>query len=150
MLTALDSTQDKIAGFEAGADDYLVKPFALAELKVRLEALVRRAKPAAGAVLRVGDLTYEPSIYKAVRAGRVLSLSPSSRKLLECLMRETHRVVKREELEALLWGGDPPEDDVLRVHMHALRNAIDKPFKQKLLHTVHGTGYRLTTQDDAA
>src|ERR1044071_5795543 len=75
MLTALDSTADKVAGFEAGADDYLVKPFALAELKVRLEALVRRTKPAAGSVLRVGDLTYDPGTYKADRKSTRLNSS---------------------------------------------------------------------------
>ncbi len=148
MLTALDTTADKVAGFEAGADDYLVKPFALAELKVRLEALVRRTGHPADLTLRVADLSYDPHTLEARRGGRVLALNPSTRKLLELLMRESHRVVLRAELEQLLWGADAPEDDVLRVHMHALRAAIDRPFRLKLLHTVHGAGYRLSA--DAA
>lgn len=144
MLTALDATADKLAGFEAGADDYLVKPFALAELLARLEALHRRARGQVGqAVLQVGDLRYDPQTLAAERAGRPIALSPALRKLLEHLMRETHRVVPRVELETVLWGGDVPEGDVLRAHIHNLRNAIDKPFPAKLLHTVAGVGYRL-------
>src|SRR5581483_3264262 len=135
MLTALDSTADKVAGFEAGADDYLVKPFALAELKVRLEALVRRSRPAS-AMLRVGDLQYDPQTLEARRAGRPVALNPTTRKLLEFLLRESHRVVRRSELEQLIWGDDAPADDVLRVHVHALRAAIDRPFGKSLLGTL--------------
>jgi len=149
MLTALDSTADKVAGFEAGADDYLVKPFALAELKVRLEALVRRSRPPS-ATLRVADLQYDPQTLEARRAGKAIALNPTTRKLLEVLMRESHRVVRRSELEQLIWGDDAPQDDVLRVHMHALRAAIDRPFPKKLLRTIHGAGYRLSADGDAA
>jgi DNA-binding response OmpR family regulator len=148
MLTALDSTADKVAGFECGADDYLIKPFALAELKVRLEALVRRHKPPSTA-LQVADLHYDPQTLEARRGGKLITLNPTTRKLLELLMRETHRVVQRAELEELLWGSEAPEDDVLRVHMHALRAAIDRPFRHKLLRTVHGVGYRLSTDEGA-
>jgi DNA-binding response OmpR family regulator len=150
MLTALDTTRDKVAGFEAGADDYLVKPFALAELKVRLEALTRRARPPESATLRVADLQYDSQTLQATRAGKAIVLNPTTRKLLECLMRNTHRVVHRAELEELIWGADAPEEDILRVHMHALRAAIDRPFRTKLLRTVHGVGYRLSSEPDAA
>ena len=146
MLTALNATDDKVAGFEAGADDYLVKPFALAELKVRLEALVRRTRPQT-AILQVADLIYDGHTMQAQRAGRAVVLNPTTRKLLELLMRNAHRVVPRAELERLLWGADAPEDDVLRVHMHALRAAIDKPFRRRLLRTVHGVGHRLCESD---
>ena len=149
MLTALGSTEDKVAGFEAGADDYLVKPFSLVELKLRIEAVSRRYAPAGGAqTLSVGDLSYNPQTLQATRAGRALALNPSTRKLLELLMRETHRVVPRAELEQLLWGKQAPEEDVLRMHVSNLRTAVDKPFKVKLLQTVHGVGYRLS--DEAA
>lgn len=144
MLTALDGVDDKVAGFGAGADDYLPKPFAMAELRARIEALHRRAGAAAQTrALRVGDLHFNLDSLQALRAGRAVPLNPTTRKILELLMRQTHRVVLRSEVEKLLWGSEVPADDVLRVHMSALRSALDKPFARKLLHTVHGVGYRL-------
>ncbi len=144
MLTAMDGVEDKVAGFEAGADDYLVKPFAMAELRVRIDALYRRANNQLEThSLEVADLTFDLDGLQAVRAGRVVPLNPTTRKILELLMRQTHRVVLRSEVEKLLWGHDVPQDDVLRVHMSALRTALDKPHTRKLLHTVHGVGYRL-------
>ena len=149
MLTALDSTADKVVRVEAGADDYLVKPFALAELKVRLDALLRRARPSSKTTAHIADLVYDFGTLEAARGGRAVSLNPTTRKILEYLIRETHRVVLREELERLIWGEKVPEDDVLRVHMHALRAALDRPHKKKLLHTVHGVGYRLADASTA-
>ncbi len=143
MLTALDTVVDRVDGLRAGADDYLVKPFAMVELLARLEALHRRATKTGERQLNVADLEFDLDTLETRRAGQVLSLTPAMRKLLELLMRETHRVVAREELERRLWGDAPPEGDVLRAHMYALRVAIDKPFSRKLLHTVHGSGYRL-------
>ena len=144
MLTARDQLNDKVEGFQAGADDYLVKPFAMKELEVRLEALARRsAGHLVSRVLRVGDLEYDPDTQTVRRGGRRLELNPSLRTLLGILMTHTHRVVKRDELEHALWGDEPPAGDVLRTHIYALRSVIDKPFPVKLLHTVHGTGYRL-------
>jgi DNA-binding response OmpR family regulator len=144
MLTALGAVDNKVEGFDAGADDYLVKPFALAELRVRLEALLRRAggEPAQQR-LQVADLSYDPQTMQAVRQNATLTLNPTTRRLLEHLMRASPRVVPRGELEHLLWGKKVPADDILRIHMHALRSAIDKPFESKLLHTIHGVGYRL-------
>ena len=148
MLTAKDLVIDKVAGFEAGADDYLVKPFSLLELEARLGALARRAVPrATEGILRVADLTYCPDTLNAERDGVAIKLNPSTRRLLVLLMQNTHRVVTRRELEHELWGDQPPDGDVLRAHMYALRNAIDKPFAQKLLHTHHGEGYRLALSD---
>lgn len=144
MLTAKDLLSDKIEGFEAGADDYLVKPFSLAELEVRIKALTRRASVAPAArLLTVGDLTFDLDSLEAERGGEAIKLNPTTRRLLIVLMHNTHRVVTRLELERELWGEQPPQGDYLRAHMHALRTAIDKNFTTKLLHTVHGTGYRL-------
>jgi DNA-binding response OmpR family regulator len=145
MLTAKDLVVDKVAGFEAGADDYLVKPFSLLELEARLKALLRRtAAPAAPQVLQIGSLRYDPNTLTAERDGTPIKLNPSTRRILMLLMQNSHRVVTREELERELWPDDAPEGDVLRAHMYALRNAIDKPFGERLLRTVHGEGYRLT------
>ena len=148
MLTARDSLQDKLQGFEAGADDYLVKPFLLQELEARLQALNRRARSLGrDKILRVADLEFDTRTQRARRAGKVLKLSTTTRKLLAFLMINTSRIVPRQELEREIWGDDPPEGDVLRAHVYALRNVIDKPFDNKLLHTVHGTGYRVTDED---
>jgi DNA-binding response OmpR family regulator len=148
MLTARDQLGDKIDGFRAGADDYLVKPFALKELEIRLEALRRRSASAvASRVLVVGDLEFDPDTQVVKRAGKRLELNPSLRRLLALLMTNTHRVVRRDELEHALWGDDRPDADVLRAHIYALRAIIDRPYDRKLLHTVHGMGYRLSDEE---
>ncbi len=145
MLTAKDLLEDKIEGFEAGADDYLVKPFSLAELEVRIKALVRRASvPQTPRVLTIGDLRFDVDTLEAHRGNELLKLTPTTRRILMLLMQKAPRVVTRAELERELWGDQPPQGDFLRAHMHALRTAIDKNFPVKLLHTIHGTGYRLS------
>lgn len=145
MLTAKDLLEDKIEGFEAGADDYLVKPFSLIELDARLKALSRRASVTQTArVLTVADLSFDLDTLEGQRGGEPVKLNPTTRRILMLLMQNTHRVVTRAELERELWGDQPPQGDFLRAHMHALRTAIDKNFPVKLLHTIHGTGYRLT------
>jgi DNA-binding response OmpR family regulator len=144
MLTARDQLDDKLAGFDAGADDYLVKPFSMKELEARLNALVKRGATATtGRTLAVGDLEYNLDTLQAKRAGQALELNPIQRKLLDLLLQNTHRVVSREELERHIWGDALPDKDVLRTHIYSLRHAIDKNFDTKLLHTVHGAGYRL-------
>lgn len=144
LLTARDSLEQRLAGFEAGADDCLSIPFAPAELQARLHALRRRRRDGSGVRhLHVADLIFDLDALNATRGGKSLALNPTTRKLLEYLMRETRRVVPRAELEHLLWGKQVPEDDVLRVHLHALRAAVDKGHASKLIHTVHGVGYRL-------
>lgn len=144
MLTARDQLDDKLEGFQAGADDYLVKPFSVKELEVRLEAIVKRNQhPGADRLLRVADLQYDSDTMLATRGGQNLELNPIQRKLLQTLMLNAHRVVSREELEALIWGDELPDNDVLRTHIYHLRNVVDKPFTEKLIHTVHGAGYRL-------
>jgi DNA-binding response OmpR family regulator len=142
MLTARDQLEDKLEGFRAGSDDYLVKPFSVKELEVRLQALVNRSR-GKSRILKVRNLEYDPDTLEARRDGRPLELNPIQRKLLEQLLLNTHRVVAREELEYHIWGEALPERDVLRTHIYGLRNAIDKGFEPKLLYTVHGTGYRL-------
>lgn len=145
MLTAKDLLTDKVEGFEAGADDYLVKPFSLIELDARLKALVRRAGPIESArVLVVGDLKFDLNTLEAERGGERIKLNPTTRRILAMLMQNSNRVVTRAELEHELWGDRAPEGDFLRAHMHALRTAIDRNFPVKLLHTIHGTGYRLS------
>ena len=148
MLTAKDLLADKIEGFDAGADDYLVKPFSLAELDARLKALLRRGNHQEPRTLSVGDLRFDLDTLEAERGGERLKLNPTTRRILVMLMQNANRVVARAELERELWGEQPPEGDFLRAHMHALRAAIDKNFPVKLLQTVHGIGYRLTAHSD--
>ncbi|MDR1164186.1 MAG: response regulator transcription factor [Candidatus Accumulibacter sp.] len=143
MLTARDALDDRLSGFSAGADDYLVKPFALSELAARIEAVLRRAQGKMKRVLEVGDLRYDLDTLEVVRAGKALKLNPIGLKLLEALMRESPAVVRRERLEEALWGEDIPDSDSLRSHIHQLRLTIDRPFPDPLLHTVHGVGFRL-------
>jgi len=152
MLTAKDLLSDKVTGFDVGADDYLVKPFSLIELSMRLRALTRRNSPLTPPTsITIADLKFDLNTLEAERAGQPIKLNPTTRRLLSVLMQNSHRVVPREELEKALWGDAPPEADVLRAHMHALRGAIDKGFTPRLLHTLHGTGYRLFVDpDDAA
>ncbi|RJX33707.1 MAG: DNA-binding response regulator [Oxalobacter sp.] len=150
MLTARDTIEDKVAGFDSGADDYLIKPFSLVEVEARIKALVRRARGTnvIGNALTVGDLSFDPSTLEAMRAGKPLSLTKTGYKLLGCLMREAPKVVPREKLEEEVWGDAPPDSDALRTHIHALRQAIDKAHPHAMLRTVQGVGYRLVGSDE--
>jgi DNA-binding response OmpR family regulator len=151
MLTARDTLQDKVAGFDSGADDYLVKPFALVELELRLKALVRRAKGAASLrILRVGELVFDTDSYQATRAGRTLTLTKTGYTLLKCLMNAAPRVLSRDALEFEIWGDQRPDSDALRTHIHALRQTLDKPESFAMLRTVPGIGLQLLAPDDAA
>ena len=152
MLTARDTLEDKVAGFDSGADDYLVKPFSLVELEARLKALVRRARGAgtASAVLAVGDLVFDTETFQARRAGMPLALTKTGYTILKLLMRETPKVVPRDRIEHELWGDNPPDTDALRVHIHALRQALDKPFAQPMLHTIAKVGYKLVPGDESS
>ena len=150
MLTARDQLDDRLQGFKAGADDYLVKPFALSELAARIEAVLRRSQGNSQRVLQVADLSYDLDTLEVRRGGRRLKLNPLGLKLLALLMKRSPHVLRREALEEALWGDDCPDSDSLRSHVHQLRQVIDKPFPRPLLHTVHGLGYRLAESDDAA
>ena len=148
MLTARDTLEDRLTGFNQGADDYLVKPFSLQELLARLTALERRgSQNLPGSILQVDDLELNTNSLEIRRAGQNLTLSPTGLKLLEVLMRTAPGVVRRERIERVLWGDEPPDGEALRVHIHNLRTIIDKPFNAPLLHTVRGIGYRLAPTD---
>jgi len=149
FLTARDSLDDKLAGFKAGSDDYLVKPFSLPELLARVEAVLRRSSPARGRQLQVADLMFDLETLQVRRQGKKLRLNPIGLKLLEKLMKSSPHVVRRESLQDVLWGDDVPDSDSLRSHIHLLRQSIDKPFEPRLIHTVHGIGYCLKVDDDA-
>jgi len=150
MLTARDALQQKLAGFETGADDYMVKPFALQELEARIMVLVRRSKPQQARVLNVADLAYNLDTLVVVRQGKSIQLNPIALKILQCLMEASPSVVTRQELEMRVWGEELPDSDSLRVHIHTLRAAIDKPFDKPLIQTRHGIGYRLVDPEAAA
>ena len=143
MLTARDTLDDRLKGFDAGADDYLVKPFALQELHARLRALYKRSHRNADNLLTVGDLTFNRSTLQVHRAGRRVEVNPAGMKLLRRLMEESPSVVNRDELETLLWADERPDGDALRSHMYKLRQAIERPFDRPLIHTVHRIGYRI-------
>jgi len=150
MLTARDQLSDKVAGFDAGADDYLVKPFEMEELAARIRALVRRARgEMSDGAMRVGDLVFDPRTMRVERDGQRVTLSPTSVRILKVLMRESPRLVSREQLENELWGDLLPHSDTLRSHMYNLRKGIDRPFEHKLLHTVQGMGFKIATPEDA-
>lgn len=148
MLTARDALDDRVVGLECGADDYVLKPFALRELEARLKALVRRAKSGMTSTsLQVADLEFDPALVKVRRGNRAITLPPIPLKLLETLMRASPHVVKREELERAVWGDAPPDSDALRSHMHTLRAAVDAPGEPALIHTQRGIGYRIAPAD---
>jgi len=147
MLTAKDTERDKLTGFEVGTDDYLVKPFSLAELHARLKALARRAESRAE-VLQVADLSFDVRTLIVRRGGQRVELTPAGLKLLEKLMRVSPGVLSRQDAERAIWGEDAPDSDAaLRGHIHTLRHALDQGFEPRLLHTVHGVGYRLAPDD---
>lgn len=150
MLTARDQLEDKLAGFESGADDYLVKPFELKEVEARIEVLARRGQRIKPTSLHVGDLEYNLETYQVTRAGKSIDLNPIGLKLLEKLMSSSPAVVSRRELEHHVWGEELPDSDSLRVHIHSLRVAIDKPFDQAMIQTRHGIGYSLVAPDEVS
>lgn len=147
ILTARDRLEDKLAGFETGADDYLVKPFELQEVEVRLQVLATRGLRRATKEIQVGDLLFNLDTLIAVRCGHEVDLNPIGLKLLRCLMEASPNVVSRTELEKEVWGEEMPDSDSLRVHIHSLRAVIDKPFGSKMIQTRHGIGYRLVESD---
>lgn len=144
MLTARDTIEEKLQGLEAGADDYMVKPFELRELDARLRALIRRQhRQTTTDTLVVGDLKFDKALLRVTRAGKQINVSPIGLRLLEILMRESPRVVSRLEIEKEIWSDSLPDSDTLRSHMYNLRRLIDKPFEYPLLHTIPGMGHRL-------
>jgi two-component system, OmpR family, response regulator len=152
VLTARDGVDDRVRGLDQGADDYLVKPFAFAELLARLRALTRRGdRGHATGVLIVGDLELDPASRSATCAGRALSLSATECALLECFMREPGRVLTREQLLDQVWNVTcAPASNVVDVYVGYLRAKVDRPFGRRTLQTVRGLGYRLVPNDAQA
>jgi DNA-binding response OmpR family regulator len=149
MLTARDTLQNKIDGFTSGADDYLIKPFALPELEMRIAALTRRTRNMASTrQLIVNDLVFEPDTLRVTRAGKRIELPPIPLKILALLMRHSPHVVTRQQIESEIWGEEPPDSDTLRAHVHMVRNSIDRGFHPPLLQTIRGMGYQLAPTHD--
>jgi DNA-binding response OmpR family regulator len=149
MLAARDTVQDKVAGFESGADDYLVKPFDIQELEARVRALIRRHRGDINpSLMRVGDLSFDLATLRVERDGINLELSPTALRILKILMRASPSLVTRSEIEREIWGDSVPESDTLRSHLYNLRKAVDKPFSHPMICTVQSIGYRLIDPHD--
>ena len=147
MLTARDTLDDKLKGFNAGTDDYLVKPFDFNELVMRIRALIKRALgEVANHKLQIHDLVLDSATQTVSRAGQCIELPPIQFKLLKILMRNSPKVITKQEIMIELWGDEEPESDALRSHIYNLRKMIDKPFAQKLLHTVSGVGVKISIE----
>lgn len=145
MLTAHDTLEDRLEGFANGADDYLVKPFALSELSARLQALHRRHRGhVADAVLQFADLCFDPQALTVTRGGKAIKLPRKCLRLLELFMRQPNRVFSHQELELAAWGEVLERSDSLRTHMRTLRKALAQDGKPELIQTVSGIGYKLT------
>ena len=145
MLTARDTLDGKLAGFDSGADDYLIKPFALQEVAVRIERARRVAARACKTprCCNSPTSTYNLDTLEVRREGKQIQLNPTALKILQSLMEAAPSVVTRQELETRVWGEELPDSDSLRVHIHGLRAAIDKPFEKPMIQTRHGIGYRI-------
>ena len=146
MLTARDAIEDRVQGLDSGADDYLVKPFALHELLARLRALFRRTSAQKSGTLVVGDLTLSPTTREVTRAGEHITLNAKEFALLEYFMRNPNQVLTRDMIENHIWSYDfVSVSNVVKVYVGRLRRKLDDPFESKLLETVYGAGYRLRT-----
>lgn len=149
MLTARDSTRDVVTGLDAGADDYLQKPFAFEELLARLRSLGRRRHTPHEAVLAVGDLVLDPATRRVLRGTSGLRLTATEFRLLEALMRAAGRVLTRETLIEAVWGvGEEIEANTLDAFIRLLRKKVDEPFTTKLVHTVHSVGYSIRPEHE--
>ena len=145
MVTARDAVPDRVAGLDAGADDYLVKPFALDELLARVRALSRRAAPDdEGTVLRVGDLTLDPARHEAWRDSQPIDLTAKEFSLLEFLMRNAGQVLTKAQITDKVWGYDSSTtSNVVEIYVHYLRDKVDRGFPRPLIRTVRGVGYTI-------
>ena len=144
MLTALDSRDDMLKGFQHGADDYLTKPFDLDILEARMTALIKRYRgTVASTKLQYGEVSIDQKTHQAYRQDKLLALNPTTYTILEMLVKNAPEVVTREEIAFRLWQEDEPNNDVLRSHIYQLRGQLDKPFKEHVLKTIPKVGFRL-------
>jgi DNA-binding response OmpR family regulator len=150
MLTAKDTIEDRVQGLDSGADDYLVKPFAISELRARLRALLRRDSSDKSSVLSIADLSLDPATHRVERAQRYIELTTKEFALLEYFMRNPNRLITREMAETHIWNYDfEGTSNVVDVYVRRLRRKIDDPFEIKLFETVRGAGYRLSNPSHA-
>ncbi len=143
FLTARDTLADKLEGYDAGCDDYLVKPFAAEELVARLGALLKRGRQTADNTQNIGELRIDHLTKRAYRCGNLLELHEIQFRILVELARSAPELVSRHDLESRIWPDALPDSDPLRTHIYRLRQQLDKPYDQDLLITEHGKGYRL-------
>jgi DNA-binding response OmpR family regulator len=147
LLTARDTVEDKVAGLDTGADDYLTKPFAFAELVARVRALIRRGGPAPASELKAADLVVDPAAHRVWRAGKEINLTNKEYALLEYLLRNRNRVLTRTAIIEHVWGLNyDPMTNIVDVHIRALRAKMDKDFSPPLITTVRGVGYMLEAE----
>ena len=147
MLTARDAVEDRVRGLDSGADDYLVKPFAFAELVARLRALMRREPDVSGSVLLVGELKLDTATFEVARRGVPIGLTIKECRLLEYLMRHRDQVLTRTMIAEHVWNYEfDNATNVIDVHIRNLRRKIDDPFQSKLIQTVRGAGYRISSR----
>jgi DNA-binding response OmpR family regulator len=147
LLTARDSVEDKVAGLDTGADDYLTKPFAFAELVARVRALIRRGGPAPASELKAADLVVDPAAHRVWRGGKEINLTNKEYALLEYLLRNRNRVLTRTAIIEHVWGLNyDPMTNIVDVHIRALRAKMDKDFSPPLITTVRGVGYMLEAE----
>ena len=150
MLTARDALDDRVSGLDSGADDYLVKPFEVDELRARIRALLRRESSSKSALLQVGDLTLDPATHVVERAGESVELTAKEYSLLEYFMRHPNHIISREKAESSLWSYDHVvTSNVVDVYIRRLRRKIDDPHEVKLLETIRGAGYRLRVPEES-
>ncbi len=144
MLTALDALDNRVQGLDSGADDYLVKPFEVDELRARIRALLRRESSVKTATLQIADLELDPATHKVRRAGELIDLTAKEFALLEYLMRHANHLVSREKVEEHIWSYERMiASNVVDVYIRRLRRKMDDPYDMKLLETVRGAGYRI-------
>ena len=150
MLTARDALDDRVSGQDSGADDYLVKPFEVDELRARIRALLRRESSSKSALLQVGGLTLDPATHAVERDGKPIELTAKEFSLLEYFMRHPNHIITREMAESRLWSYDHiVSSNVVDVYIRRLRRKIDDPYEVKLLDTIRGAGYRLCVPEEA-
>jgi DNA-binding response OmpR family regulator len=149
MLTARDALDDRVNGLDSGADDYLVKPFEVDELRARIRALLRRESSSKSGLLQVGDLSLDPATHAVERAGKPVELTAREYSLLEYFMRHPNHLISREMAESHLWSYDQAvSSNVVDVYIRRLRRKIDDPHEIKLFETVRGAGYRLRVPEE--